>query len=375
MDGVQPGWTESREGDGGRRPESTGSSCGDSPRPEPKPSSGPAASGDATSPGHGQPAEQVSGVTGTGSSCSDSSQPKPSADEATDRGAAEPAREQRPRIEPLAPARYKVQFTAGEELVRKLRQAQELLRRQVPDGDPAAICELGLDLLLESLMKKRFALDPRRAAVAQRRGETSWKPGRAAGGDGRPTPKENGASSKPVSPQSQNVQSQNVQSQSARSQSARSQSAQSQSAQSQSAAGSDQQATGRLKGAATSRAGGAATTPPASTAAGKRSRYIPAAVRRQVAERDGLQCTYVGPDGNRCVRRDVELHHLKPFARGGAHSVEQITLRCRAHNAFQADLDYGREHIAGRIRQRRARATQRRAEGDRAARPMAGAAR
>ncbi len=319
----------------------------------------------AASAGKGQPAEQVSGrgnTTGTGSSCGDSSrpEPKPSDGESTGHAAAEPARPPRPRIEPLAPARYKVQFTAGEELVRKLRQAQELLRRQVPDGDPAAICELGLDLLLESLMKKRFATGPRQAAAAQRRGKASRKPGRTADGDGSSTPKDNGASSKPVSQQSQSPQSQ---------------SAPSQSAKSQSAAGSDQEATGRRQGAATSRAGGAATTPRASAAAGKRSRYIPAAVRRQVAERDGLQCTYVGPDGNRCESRDVEFHHRKPFARGGEHSVEQVTLRCRAHNAFQAELDYGAEHIAERIRERRARSTQRRAEGDRSARPPADAAR
>jgi len=44
--------------------------------------------------------------------------------------------------------------------VRKLRQAQQLLRRQVPDGDRDLCFELGLDLLLESLMKKRFAWAP-----------------------------------------------------------------------------------------------------------------------------------------------------------------------------------------------------------------------
>jgi len=176
----------------------------------------------------------------------------------------------------------------------------------------------------------------------------SHKPSRAAGGGGSPTTLEKGSSSEPES------------------------------AQSRSAAGPEQEAGGRREGtagAATSRASNGETTPPASAADGKRSWYIPAAVRRQVAERDGLQCTYIGPDGRRCERRDVELHHLTPFARGGAHSVEQITLRCRAHNAFQAELDYGREHIAGRIRQGWARSTRRPAKDDRAARFPAGAAR
>jgi len=111
-----------------------------------------AGNADAASPGHGQPTRRVGGqggVTGTGSSCDEGvrQEPKPSADETTGHAAAAPARQQRPRIEPIAPARYKVQFTVGAELVRKLRQAQELLRHKVPDGDPAAICELGLDLL------------------------------------------------------------------------------------------------------------------------------------------------------------------------------------------------------------------------------------
>jgi hypothetical protein len=42
----------------------------------------------------------------------------------------------RPVVAPLAPARYRVQFTIGEETHRKLRRVQDLLRREIPDGDP-----------------------------------------------------------------------------------------------------------------------------------------------------------------------------------------------------------------------------------------------
>src|SRR5262249_29689360 len=47
----------------------------------------------------------------------------------------------RPVIEPLAPARYKVQFTATATLHDKLQRLQALMRDQVPDGDLAAIIE------------------------------------------------------------------------------------------------------------------------------------------------------------------------------------------------------------------------------------------
>jgi len=60
-------------------------------------------------------------------------------------------------IVPLAPERYKVQFTASAETYRKLRLAQDLLRHQIPDGDPAAIFDRALTALLEDLAKKKLA--------------------------------------------------------------------------------------------------------------------------------------------------------------------------------------------------------------------------
>jgi hypothetical protein len=253
------------------------------------------------------------GGTGTGSSV------EPASIGTTEHAAPiEPAREQRPRIEPLSAARYKVQFTANEQLVGKLRQAQELLRRQLPDGDPAVIFERALDLLIESLMKKRFALSSRKSAAAARAKDGDKSPSTAKKASSEPEPESERAPQQDVTDQRERV--------------------------------------------ATSGNG-------AAIGSGRRSRYIPASVRRQVAERDGLQCSYVSPDGRRCESRDVEFHHLTPFARGGQHTVEEITLRCRAHNAFQAELDYGQEHIKRRIRQQRARSRHRRADRDRA-RPM-----
>jgi 5-methylcytosine-specific restriction endonuclease McrA len=71
----------------------------------------------------------------------------------------------RPILAPLSSATYKIQFTASRAFMDKLRQAQELMRRRVPDGDPAAILEPALDLLIDDVRKERFAVGrkPRRA--------------------------------------------------------------------------------------------------------------------------------------------------------------------------------------------------------------------
>ena len=59
-------------------------------------------------------------------------------------------------LSPLGPSRYKVQLTASEQLHAKLRQAQELLRHELPSGDLAQVLERALDLLIAERMKRRF---------------------------------------------------------------------------------------------------------------------------------------------------------------------------------------------------------------------------
>ena len=60
-------------------------------------------------------------------------------------------------IQPLAPARYKVQFTASAELHDKLERLRALMRSEVPDGDLAAVIEAAVSLKLERLEARRFA--------------------------------------------------------------------------------------------------------------------------------------------------------------------------------------------------------------------------
>ena len=145
-------------------------------------------------------------------------------------------------VAPLAPARYKVQLTISGETHDKLRRVQDLLRHAVHDGDPAAIFDRALTLLLADLERRKLA------QVVQPR-----QPTRARAG----------------------------------------------------------------------------------------SRHVPAAVRRAVWSRDGGRCAFVGAQG-RCTERGfLEFHHVIPFARGGPASAANLQLRCSAHNAYEAAIDFG----------------------------------
>jgi HNH endonuclease len=76
------------------------------------------------------------------------------------------------------------------------------------------------------------------------------------------------------------------------------------------------------------------------------SRYITMDVRRAVFVRDEGRCRFVGTGSVRCpARRQLEYHHVEPYARGGAATVANIQLMCRAHNAHLAERDFGAAHV------------------------------
>ena len=80
------------------------------------------------------------------------------------------------------------------------------------------------------------------------------------------------------------------------------------------------------------------------------SRHIPAEVRRAVWLRDGGRCAFVSKDGHRCGEtRFIEFHHVVPYAAGGLPTVENIQLRCRAHNGHEAFPFYGRDSRPARV--------------------------
>jgi hypothetical protein len=153
------------------------------------------------------------------------------------------------RVEPLSPERYKIVFTAGGELKRKLELVTDLLRHTVPSGDLATIVSRALDLLLDETLRRRFAKTtrPRTAATA------------TAPSDSAPAP-------------------------------------------------TIQVASPPLAGGATNTS---ATTEDGPLDSAARSRHIPHAARRAVLERDGLRCSWLSPDGIRCESRAwLEHDHI-----------------------------------------------------------------
>ena len=130
------------------------------------------------------------------------------------------------------------QFTVSKETHDKLRRVQDLMRHTIPDGDPSAIFDRALTVLLSELERRKLA---------------------------------------------------------------------------------------------------AATRPRAAEAASTVSRHVPAAVKRAVWTRDGGRCAFIGNKG-RCTETGfLEFHHVMPYADGGETSVENLELRCRPHNAYEAE--------------------------------------
>jgi len=79
-------------------------------------------------------------------------------------------------------------------------------------------------------------------------------------------------------------------------------------------------------------------SPGESTASG---RHISATVRRAVWQRDEGRCAFVGRTGRCRETAFLEFHHVAPYATGGAATADNIQLRCRAHNQYEARLFFG----------------------------------
>ena len=86
---------------------------------------------------------------------------------------------------------------------------------------------------------------------------------------------------------------------------------------------------------------GATDRPRAAPVIASRSRHIPAAVRRRVWARDGGRCAFVGTAGRCRETGFLEFHHVVPFAVGGESTVENVELRCRAHNVYEGEKYFG----------------------------------
>ena len=162
----------------------------------------------------------------------------------------------------VAPQRFKVQFTATEEYVRLVQEAQALLSHQAPRVPLEEVELRAMRAFVEALRKRKYG---------------SKAPSASTVGNGTVSPKP----SRPSSPEPR-----------------------------------------------------------------QRGRYIPAAIRRAVAARDGHCCTYVDDSGRRCSETQrLEFHHVVPFTVCRSHEVSNLTLRCQPHNALAAEQDFGRDLI------------------------------
>lgn len=181
-------------------------------------------------------------------------------------------------VSPLSAERYRVQMTIGREALEQLRAVQDLLRHTNPSGDVSVIFERALALLHGELLRKKTAATDR-----PRRAELPQTENDADGDVPESRPDESTAAASDGS-------------------------------------------SGRSKEEGNPR---------------EMSRHIPAAVRREVWARDQGQCAFVGRQGRCAETGFLEFHHVRPHAAGGEPTVENIELRCRPHNAYEAERYFG----------------------------------
>ena len=78
----------------------------------------------------------------------------------------------------------------------------------------------------------------------------------------------------------------------------------------------------------------------------KQSRHIPQKVKDEVYLRDQGRCTFINSEGKRCeAQHHLEFDHLVPFAKGGQSTVDNLILKCRAHNFLAAREQFGTEFM------------------------------
>ena len=211
--------------------------------------------------------------------------------------AAPPRAADRASVSPLSPGRYRLQVTLTGATRDKLLRAQALMRHAQPDGDLAVVLDRALSCLVDERERRKFG---RRKRVENREG----------GGDRAEAPDRSPGTTEQVPA---------------------------------AAASTDVASNG---------AEGSRETPARAVRASS-SGAVPRAVKRAVAERDGYRCSYLAADGRRCEETAfLEYHHVHPRARGGAATVENIALRCRAHNLVDAVRDFGVARVRGRGRLR-----------------------
>ena len=72
------------------------------------------------------------------------------------------------------------------------------------------------------------------------------------------------------------------------------------------------------------------------------ARHISAGLRDEIFVRDGGRCTYVGTRGRRCSSRQaLQVDHIRPVARGGSGTRDNLRLLCAYHDRLEAERMLG----------------------------------
>ncbi|MBI2604933.1 MAG: HNH endonuclease [Deltaproteobacteria bacterium] len=74
-----------------------------------------------------------------------------------------------------------------------------------------------------------------------------------------------------------------------------------------------------------------------------KSRYIPMNIRTMVRVRSEQRCEYADPvTKRRCESKSgLQFDHINPFAKGGAHTFQNLRHYCKAHNTLAAIEQFG----------------------------------
>ena len=214
------------------------------------------------------------------------------------------------QVVPLSSRSYRVVFTASERMKQKIERARELLSHVIPSADLPAIIERALDQLIQREEQRRYAVHTKTTGSHR---AANTRPVESQD----PDPTHRAAASAPEAPEPQTP---------------------------------EQHLHSPCQNHSPSPGESQDPDPRSRMGVRQRSRHVPAAVRRAVFTRDGGQCTFVDPSGRRCEQRlFLEFDHGEAFAVGGPTTVDNLRLRCRAHNAREAEKLFGQKRIAGAI--------------------------
>ncbi|MBN9165219.1 MAG: hypothetical protein BGO98_49745 [Myxococcales bacterium 68-20] len=275
--------------------------------------------------------------------------------------AAAPTTGPRPRVEPLSATRYRIELTVSTGTKEAIDRIKDLMLHRNPSGDLETILDASLALLLAHLEKERLGKTPRprrrKPAEATNACASSAATYAEATTRAPSAPIRVEPTGHPAAPARSEARTQDPGAHlhaDALAANRRVSSRGPANAEPSTVEPDDVEAVPGAEVSVAARRTWPAASPPAAKASRVRLRYVPMDLRREVFARDGTQCTYVGPDGDRCPARGyLELDHVHPKARGGTETAANLRVRCRAHNALYAEQVFGRTHVASRMDLRR----------------------